>query len=473
MISVFYPHYLPHNAVAERLTKQTADALGLSLSGKSGQKHEIVLASFLCAVKHRGENTIVWRTGKDNQDSYDWAFNPKVGQSVSLKISTALEEAEFIRRVTDEGRINLMASQELDPPMKAEMLSWLNGGKRTPAALFEVNTDMLDVVALAEASFVEANLPQVYLNKAEQPKERIDRKKRRDSAPKHSLTTIKETYGPAYSRAVRSVKQMNAMWLQHPLYLPKTHGSTEMYFASATRIFHNGNFDSGGRWYGGWTSLTRQTRKHLTIDGEPVVEVDLNASLLTLLSCVVSQPMQCGDTWDDAYAVVAERLEFDEPYDVSRAKVKQVIVELIGTGNPYKAEPSAKDEDSPFDDSETSKKQFSYIRELCHQAYPALLMLNKKDMNFIAALSFHEATIITHTMLKLKDLGVAAYSMHDGLIVKQRNADNTVSTLREVYDEYVTAHQVKHRLTKLGISVPLSVEGINVAKHRHAGGYVT
>ena len=218
---------------------------------------------------------------------------------------------------------------------------------------------------------------------------------------------------------------------------------------------------------------TRETRKHLTIDGEPVVEVDLNASLLTLLSCVVSQPMQCGDTWDDAYAVVAERLEFDEPYEVSRAKVKQVIVELIGIGNPHKAEPSAKDEDSPFDDSETSKAQFNHIRVLCHQAYPALLMLNKKDMNFIAALSFHEATIITQTMLRLKDMGVAAYSMHDGLIVKQSNADTTVSTLREVYDEYVTAHQVKHRLTKLGISVPLSVEGINVAKHRHAGGYVT
>ena len=167
MSNVFYPHYLPHNAVAEHLKQQTADALGLSLSGKSGQKHEIIIASFLCAVKHRNENTIVWRTGKDNKDSYDWAFNPKVGQSVSLKISMALADAGFISRVTDEGRINLMASQELDPLMKAEMLSWLNIGKRTSAALFEVNTDMLDVAALAEASFVEANRPHVYLNKAE------------------------------------------------------------------------------------------------------------------------------------------------------------------------------------------------------------------------------------------------------------------------------------------------------------------
>ena len=418
MSSVFYPHYLPHNAVAERLTQQTADALGLSLLGKSGHKHEIIIASFLCAVKHRNANTIVWRTGKDNQNSYDWAFNPKVGQSASLKICKALEEAGFISRITDEGRIRAIFPVELDQRIMDELLSQIGKGTRTPAALFEVNTNLLDIEALAAASFLEANRPHVNLNKAEQPKERIDRKKRRDSAPKHSLTTIKETYGPAYSRAVRSVKQMNAMWLQHPLHLPTTHSSTEMYFASATRIFHNGNFDSGGRWYSGWTSLTRETRKRLTIDGEPVVEVDLNASLLTLLSCVVSQPMQCGDTWDDAYAVVAERLEFDEPYEVSRAKVKQVIIELIGAGNPHKAEPSAKDEDSPFDDSETSKEQFNHIRDLCHQAYPALLQLNNKDMSFVAALSCHAATIITETMLRLKDMGVAAYSMHDGLIIK-------------------------------------------------------
>lgn len=91
---------------------------------------------------------------------------------------------------------------------------------------------------------------------------------------------------------------------------------------SATRTYHNGNFDSGGRWYGGWTSLTRETRKHLTIDGEPVVEVDLNASLLTLMSCITAQPMQCGDTWEDAYAAVARLLEYDEPYDLLRSKVK-------------------------------------------------------------------------------------------------------------------------------------------------------
>ena len=119
---------------------------------------------------------------------------------------------------------------------------------------------------------------------------------------KHSLTTIKETYGPAYI-ALFPISKTD----ERVHHMPTTHGSTEMYFAT-----HNGNFDSGGRWYGGWINASR---KHLTIDGERVVEVDLNASLLTLLSCVVSQPMLY---WDDAYAVVAERLEFDEPFSRAR-----------------------------------------------------------------------------------------------------------------------------------------------------------
>ena len=123
MSSVFYPHYLPHNAVAEHLTQQTADALWLSLSGKTGQKHEIIIASFLCAVKHTDENTIVWRTGKDNKDSDDWAFNPKVGQSVSLKISMALKEEGFISCRTDEGRIRAIFPVELDQPIMDELLS--------------------------------------------------------------------------------------------------------------------------------------------------------------------------------------------------------------------------------------------------------------------------------------------------------------------------------------------------------------
>ena len=48
----------------------------------------------------------------------------------------------------------------------------------------------------------------------------------------------------------------------------------------------------------------------------------------------------------------------------ARKKVKQVIMELTGTGNPSKGKPSP--------DSKILEEEFTHIRDLCLQAYPAL-----------------------------------------------------------------------------------------------------
>ena len=53
--------------------------------------------------------------------------------------------------VTDEGRIRAIFPVELDQRIMDELLSQIGKGKRTPAALFEVNTDLLDAEAMAKA----------------------------------------------------------------------------------------------------------------------------------------------------------------------------------------------------------------------------------------------------------------------------------------------------------------------------------
>ncbi len=41
------------------------------------------------------------------------------------------------------------------------------------------------------------------------------------------------------------------------------------------RIFNEGSFEKGGRFYGGWwMSLKEEDRKHITINGEPTIEID-------------------------------------------------------------------------------------------------------------------------------------------------------------------------------------------------------
>ena len=46
----------------------------------------------------------------------------------------------------------------------------------------------------------------------------------------------------------------------------------------AYRVFSNGSFDQGGRFYGPWwVNTDEDIRKHILIDGEPTIEADFNA----------------------------------------------------------------------------------------------------------------------------------------------------------------------------------------------------
>lgn len=53
---------------------------------------------------------------------------------------------------------------------------------------------------------------------------------------------------------------------------------------SLHRVFNNGNFKEGGRFYGGWwQEMPKEIRKHITIDGERTVEMDYSGMHLRML----------------------------------------------------------------------------------------------------------------------------------------------------------------------------------------------
>ena len=186
-------------------------------------------------------------------------------------------------------------------------------------------------------------------------------------------------------------------WAEHPLYNP----IDDEYYSSARRIFHNGSIKAGGRYYGGWTDISSDHRFAFTLDGHPVVHVDVNAMILSLVSSLTGKPINMIGVYEDLYRAVV----FQIPnISNARGKVKQVIMELTGSGNPYKAEPSEHSKEI-IDDVE----EFLQIRDLCLDAYP-LKCLDKNKLNFVNDLSYHEAQILTQT-LRL-DIGIVAYPVH-------------------------------------------------------------
>ena len=151
----------------------------------------------------------------------------------------------------------------------------------------------------------------------------------------------------------------------------------------------------------------------------------------------------------------------------ARDKVKQVFVELIGTGNPNKREPSKQSKNIL-----ENVEEFVLIRDLAMDMYPALNDLNKKHMHFTDALSFHEANILTNTLLQLKKQGVVAYPIHDCVLVKEKHQSIAVKTFRAEFSKYVSAYQSKNNLSYLTIKLAVSVESKTKPKVRMQGRYL-
>lgn len=174
--------------------------------------------------------------------------------------------------------------------------------------------------------------------------------------------------------------------------------------------------------------------------------------------------MKVGDTWTDVYQCLVE--ELPDIVD-ARDRVKQVFVELIGTGNPFKVEPCIDAKGNSLNSYE-----FILIRNAALQMYPCLKQLNKKRMNFVNALSFHEAEILMQTLLQLKDSGVAAFPIHDCVLLKEEHQTLAVETLRKVYTGIIYSYQKRTRLPYLNIELAFSIESKTSSKVRLQGKYL-
>ena len=472
MYHFFRPIYEPHNTQAQQLVSDLADTLGIKLSGAIGAKHRVILSSYLYLLTwvtpERDE--VIWLVGNDNKQSRYWAYYPMAGATTVKNVRNALVQHGHLMRVSiDDISTPLDWGKSMD-----ELLDLMGIKQPLPSpAKFKVCGKLIDKGLLNTCEFVEAHKPPVLVSRYEEYEDKVQRRSERRSSPKMPIKEVKQRFGRTYSKAVQTVHQMQNYWREHPLEKQNNTKLPNNFYASATRIFHNEDMRSGGRWYGRWNELQAWERLNLLIDGEAVAEIDLNASQVTLFSFLRSQPMAITGPWDDAYSNVTAHLSYDEAVETVRDKVKQVVVELIGAGNPNKDKPSL-DRESPFDRTAASIKQFQDIRDVALKVFPALNELNKnKRIDFSGFLSFHEAAIMTETLLNLKDQGVVAYPVHDCWIVKQTNVETAVTIIREVINNYVTTHQRKHNLPLLNLSAAFSIEMKDQSKQRLSGYYWT
>ena len=452
----FKPVFEAYNADAIALVSDLITQLGLSGTGpKTSTKHRLILSSVLAqSVRATDEDNPTLAVSKETTH---WAHY-SVGLKAILQVFTALEEHGFISFVEGSGEFLIY---EGDDGKKHRI------GVRSQ---YLVQDRLLDLQGLEEATWIDTGRPAVQVPVKETFAKTRWRKSQGISREKMHTAEVKARFGRRYGQAVAGVNHISEMWRKHPLCLPAEGNRQTAYAASATRIYHNGKMTASGRYYGAWSNIGSKQRLQCSIDDEPVVSIDLNASQPTLFSSLMGKKMNVS-VWSDLYEEALLDITLLGPSradttDQRRAKIKQVTVEMIGLGNPEKQHP-AQDSKVKF------RNQGEYFQYQCAVigCVPALQMLDDKLLNGPNFISYHEAEIMQGTLEALAAAGVAAYPVHDCVIVQKRYQDLAVTTYRQTIRDYVLDHNRKAKVEPVDITIPVSIEERDKAKKRLDGYY--
>ena len=206
------------------------------------------------------------------------------------------------------------------------------------------------------------------------------------------------------------------------------------------RIFHNGdashfNWDQGGRLYSqpantNYQQQSGQKRLEMTINGSPVVEIDLRASYLTIF--YAWHGMQI-DQYEDPYVIPELGLE-------ARDIVKLWVAATFGNTALLRKWPSdllknyEKDHGHPLD---RKRYKVAKLRDKITAHHPILerwgQAINGRVRTW-ADLMFAESQVIVGTMVALMKMrAIPSLAVHDSLIVPQEHEDFTCQVLNSSY----------------------------------------
>lgn len=186
-------------------------------------------------------------------------------------------------------------------------------------------------------------------------------------------------------------------------------------------------FNLHGRLYGAfWISMPKAQRGGLTINGEPIADLDYASMFPRLAYARVGAEPPTGDL----YAIPG--------LEEHRTGVKAGLSALLSTETEMTRLPPKVKGALP------AGWTASRFRDAISQKHPALVPLFGKDIAL--DLMFTESTILVALLLRLARMGIAALPMHDGIMVARRNSETAVQQMEEA------------SLEKIGKVIPVAIK---------------
>ena len=201
-------------------------------------------------------------------------------------------------------------------------------------------------------------------------------------------------------------------------------------FSGYRRLFARGDVDGfdfhwGGRLYGvgdySYQNIKKTERQKMTINGEEVVEIDINASYLTLLYGIAGYPLP---NRDDLYAIGG----------YNRVIVKAWITATIGHhGFHTRWPPNAIQEIKDAGIEKSAGLTMTSLQPVILDHFPMLADWPSQKVTW-ADLMFTESEIIIGTMLELMHSHcIPCFSVHDSIIVRKSDQQIAMETLKDQF----------------------------------------
>lgn len=205
------------------------------------------------------------------------------------------------------------------------------------------------------------------------------------------------------------------------------------------RIFQNGDdpdfdWNKGGRLYSqpgdnNYQVMSAERRSKMTINGEPIAEIDISASYLTIFLSLHGIQL---DTTKDPY-------EFPGLGPEQRGAVKSWMVATFGSEKPIKKWPPRMIEKTP----ELREHRVVEITQAAFAKYPTLKFwgepLNGRTYGW-ADLMWLESAVMFSTMMDLKSQhGTPSLTVHDSLIVPASKAQVACDALKSRFQAQQSA----------------------------------
>ena len=206
---------------------------------------------------------------------------------------------------------------------------------------------------------------------------------------------------------------------------------TGMQFYGLRRIFNEGdhpefNWNMGGRLYAvereNYQMLKKLERAKITINQQPVVELDINASYLRILHGLREMVLPAGD---DIYHIEG----------LDRRVVKAWISATLGHTGFHRSWPSRVIAELKKSDIKLSKKQsYPALKPSILGKFPVLEDWPTCGIRW-SHLMYHESEAMIETMLTLQQMNIVSLPVHDSLIVTQGDAKAARDVMQSVLEQ--------------------------------------